>query len=169
MLPFHSLPWFLKFFFHLHRNTWENMIYLTLAFFSMFWWRILLKFFGNTSITYHPNHSHSPAWGFFQQTLIISALHPPFAKALSTFPFYVMVSYKSAPFSSQLISACSVQRSGLLVCNSWGPPNLKTKGMSHLPHSIRLEQRPIYVLSYIAVNNLSHISDFLQKCFENLI
>jgi len=41
------------------------------------------------------------------------------------------------------------------------PLNLKTKGMSHLPHSIPVEQKPIHVLSYIAVNNLSHISHFL--------
>lgn len=125
MLPFHSLSCFLKFFFQLHMNTRENMLYLMLAFFSMLWWMILLKVFGNPSIRYHPDHSHS-CW-FFQWTLVICALYPPFAKSLSTFPFYVMVSYKSAHFSSQLVSACSGQRSRLLVCNSWGPPEFKNK------------------------------------------
>lgn len=95
--------WFLKFFFQLHMNTWANMIYLTLAFFSMLWWKILLKAFGNTSLTYHSNHSHSLACGFFQWTLPTRALYPNFAKALSASPFYVMVSCKSALFSSQLV------------------------------------------------------------------
>lgn len=39
--------------------------------------------------------------------------------------------------------------------------NLKTIGMTHLPHSIPLEQRLTYALSYITFNNLSHVSDFL--------
>lgn len=35
-LPIHSLSWFLKIFFQLHMDIWESLLYLMLAFFSVF-------------------------------------------------------------------------------------------------------------------------------------
>lgn len=57
-------------------------------------------------------------------------LIPSVSEALSTFPFYVMVSYKSAHFASQLVPVCLVQSSDLLICNSWDPPEFKNRNVT---------------------------------------